>query len=691
MKLTTCITQLNRVGEALEKRLKRLGINTVRDLLMYFPFRYEDFSTIANISEVEDGQQVTIKGRIMLIQAKRSPRRRTFMTEAVIADDTGQLKIIWFGQPYIAKTMKVGEEYYFSGKITLDMFGLQLKSPSYEKVKKDGTTTHTARIVPMYPLTSGITHKQMRFLLDQVIHLTKEFEDWIPEDIQKKVNIIPLADAVRYIHFPDTNEQLKQAEIRLKFDELFLLQLRAEMVRQALRRSKAEKITFQEKETKEFVSSLSFELTKDQKVSAWEIIQDMGREDPMNRLLEGDVGSGKTVVSALVALNAILNHKQVVVMAPTEILARQHFASFSALLQKQNILIALLVQSGVEMFGNEIQEKTKAGRKREVLESIKKGNSPFVIGTHALLSEGVEFHDLGLVIVDEQHRFGVDQRKRLKEKSGNTETTPHFLSMTATPIPRSFALALYGDLDISIIKTMPKGRKPIDTKLIEPHKRESAYDFIRSQVKSGRQVFVICPLIEENKENEKKSVMSEYKMLAEKIFPDLCVGYLHGKMKPKEKDDSMNAFAQGEIDILVSTSVVEVGVNVPNASVMMIEGAERFGLAQLHQFRGRVGRSVYQSYCFLLTESESEKAQKRLEKFASTVDGFALAEYDLETRGPGEVYGTTQSGLMNLRLASLKDTEIIKKAREIARDIDFSHYHSLKEKVKEWESGIHLE
>ncbi|MFH0857158.1 MAG: ATP-dependent DNA helicase RecG, partial [Candidatus Magasanikbacteria bacterium] len=556
MKLTTSIKQLNRVGEALEKRLRRLGINTVRDLLMYFPFRYEDFSVIAHVSEVEDGQQVTIKGRVMLIQAKRSPRRRTFMTEAIIADDTGQLKVIWFGQPYIAKTMKVGEEYYFSGKITVDMFGIQLKSPGYEKVKKDGTTTHTARIVPLYPLTSGITHKQMRFLLDQVIDLAKEFEDWIPEDIQKKADIIPLAEAIRYIHFPDSNLQLKQAETRLKFDELFLLQLRAEMVRQALRRSKAEKISFREKETKEFVSSLSFELTKDQKVSAWEILQDMEKEEPMNRLLEGDVGSGKTVVAALVALNAILNHKQVVVMAPTEILARQHFASFSALLQKQNIPIALLVQSGVDMFGKEIQEKTKIGRKREVLESIKTGDSQFIVGTHALLSEGVEFHDLGLVIVDEQHRFGVDQRKRLKEKSGNKETTPHFLSMTATPIPRSFALALYGDLDISLIKTMPKGRKPIDTKLIEPHKRESAYDFIRSQVKEGRQVFVICPLIEENKENEKKSVMSEYTMLAEKIFPDLRVGYLHGKMKPKEKDDSMNAFVQGEIDILVSTSVV---------------------------------------------------------------------------------------------------------------------------------------
>ncbi|MBU0596975.1 ATP-dependent DNA helicase RecG, partial [Patescibacteria group bacterium] len=495
-------------------------------------------------------------------------------------------------------------------------------------------------------------------------------------------------------------EELKQAESRIKFGELFVLQLRAEMIRQSIKNYSAPKIKFKESETKDFVKSLSFELTKDQKISAWEILQDMENGEPMNRLVEGDVGSGKTVVAGIAAYNVILNGLQTVIMAPTEILAKQHFETLTKLFG-DSVSIALFTRAQYSIFNIQYSSDTKTGQKKELLNKIKNGEAKIVVGTHALLTQDVRFKNLGLVVVDEQHRFGVDQRKTIREKSGDKNTVPHFLSMTATPIPRSFALTLYGDLDLSIIKTMPIGRKAIMTRVVEPRNRSKAYEFIRAQVKQGRQVFVICPLIEEKVEGgsrpartgvqEKKSVMQEYEKLSKKIFPDLNIGFLHGKMKSCEKDKAMEQFSNGTINILVSTSVVEVGVDIPNASVMMIEGAERFGLAQLHQFRGRVGRSEHQSYCFLFTDSDTDKVKKRLEFFEKNNDGFKVAEYDLEMRGPGEVYGVTQSGMMNFRLASMKDYDLIKLARKMARDIDFEKYPELKDRVKEWEGAVHLE
>ncbi|MFH1286417.1 MAG: ATP-dependent DNA helicase RecG [Candidatus Magasanikbacteria bacterium] len=708
MRLETKVSKLNRVGGILEKKLARLGMKTVKDLLFYYPFRYEDFSHIAQIKDLQDGQQVTICGKIELISNKRSPRKRTMITEAVVADNSEQVRVVWFGQPFITKTLKVGDEVFFSGKVKQDMFGVQMVSPSYEKVKKE--TAHTARIVPMYPLTAGITQKQIRFLMSQAACAAVEVEDWLPEDILEKADLVPLSDAIRGIHFPEDATDLKQSEKRLKFDELFILQLRGEMIRQSLKRSEAPELTFKEKEIKEFVNSLPFTLTKDQKVSSWQILQDLEKSEPMNRLLEGDVGSGKTVVAAIALLNCALNGKQAVIMAPTEILAKQHYESLVALLGEK-VSIGLLTRSEFSIFNFQFYEKSKAGKKREVLGSIARGEVDIVIGTHALLSENVEFKDLGLVIIDEQHRFGVEQRKTIKEKSGDPDTIPHFLSMTATPIPRSFALTLYGDLDISIIREMPKGRKPVQTRVVDPHSRNKAYDFIRKQVKEGRQVFVICPLIQEkeNKEtnskdtnnfqfpisnfqgNEKKTVLVEYEKLSKHIFSDLRVGFIHGKLKSKEKDETMKKFADGKTDILVSTSVVEVGVNIPNASVMMIEGAESFGLAQLHQFRGRVGRSDHQSYCFLFTDSDSQKVKDRLDFFEKTTDGFTVAEYDLEMRGPGEVYGKSQSGMMNLKFATMKDHGLIRESRRLAKEIDFDAYPSLQTKVKEWEESVHLE
>ncbi|PLX28462.1 DNA helicase RecG [Candidatus Parcubacteria bacterium] len=691
MKLYTKVSQLNRVGGVLERNLKRLQIRTVEDLLYYYPFRYEDYSKIIDIKDLVEGQEVTVRGKIEVIASKRSPRKRVVVTEAVVADSTDQLRIVWFGQPFIAKTLKVGDEVFFSGKTKTDMFGMQMVSPSYEKISKHGDTVHTARIVPMYPLTSGITQKQLRFLMTQAVRATEQIVDWLPEDIRDRVDVMNLSEAIKAIHFPESEEEFQHAERRLKFDELFVLQLRAEMIRQSIKSSRAPKLEFKEKEIKQFVETFPFELTKDQKVSAWEIFQDMETSEPMNRLLEGDVGSGKTVVAAMGLYSAVLNKHQGAIMAPTEILAKQHFETLKKVFG-ENLRIGILTRTECTILNFEFKSTSKAAQKREMLEHISKGDVDIMVGTHALLTHDVEFKNLGLVIVDEQHRFGVDQRKTIREKSGDTDTVPHFLSMTATPIPRSFALTLYGDLDLSIIKHMPQGRKPVQTRLVDPHNRNKAYTFIKDQVKKGRQVFVVCPLIEEkDTSTEKKSVMAEYEKLSKQIFPDLTISYLHGKMLSKEKDTVMQKFSDGEIDILVSTSVVEVGVDIPNASVMMIEGAERFGLAQLHQFRGRVGRSSHQSYCFLFTDSTTDKSKKRLKLFESTTDGFKLAEHDLELRGPGEVYGMAQSGMMHLRLATLSDKELIKLAREVSRGIDFEKYPDLYDKVGEWEDKVHLE
>ncbi len=695
--LKTPISKLHRVGKALETRLALLGIYTLEDLLFYYPFRYEDYSQVVPIEELEEGTHVTVRVKIEQIATKRSPRKHMLLTEAVVSDESSRMHVVWFNQPFIGKILKAGETIYLSGIVKHDMLGVTMQSPSYEKVSEN--TSNTARIVPIYSVTNGITQKQMRFLLTQVLPFAKDIQDWIPEDILQKANLEALEQSLLAIHFPSSTEDLKKAEYRLKFDELFILQLRSEMIRQELKIFKAPKLVFQEASIKEFVAALPFELTKDQKIAAWEILQDLERVEPMNRLLEGDVGSGKTVVAAMAMYNAILNGHQAVIMAPTEILASQHYETLQKIFEKYDVKIALLSRTQFQVLNYAFTTKAKKSQKEEVIEKIKDGTVQIIIGTHALLSENVKFKKLGLVVVDEQHRFGVEQRKTIRDKSGQKNITPHFLSMTATPIPRSFALTLYGDLDLSIIKTKPSGRKPILTRLVEPKNRQKAYDFIRAQVAQGRQVFVICPLITESTKDEKqiesldekKTVLKEYEKLSQEIFPKFRVDFLHGKLKGNEKDEKMKKFAAGETDILVSTSVVEVGVNIPNASVMMIEDAELFGLAQLHQFRGRVGRSTHQSYCFLLTDSSSQSAMDRLRFFEKTLDGFELSEYDLQTRGPGEVYGTSQSGMMNLRLASLQDSDIIRLARDLARGIDFKNYPTLKEKLRDWEKKVHLE
>lgn len=690
MTLTTPVSELQSVGTTTAKRLSYLGITTAGDLLHHYPFRYDDFSTTKQIRELTDGEEVTLKATVSLVNNKRSNRKRMMITEVVVQDESAQMKLTWFRQPYIAKQLKVGEEYYFSGKVKDSMFGYQMTNPTFERISDD--TTHTARIVPVYPTTAGLNQKQLRYFVSQVLDLADTVEEWVPEEFLDQADVVSLPEALRGVHYPDTTEHLHASLRRMKFDELLMHQLRAEKIRQAVTSAAAVPVPFDEAVTKQFVAALPFELTKDQKVAAWQILQDLEKQAPMNRLLEGDVGSGKTVVAGLVANQVVRSGSQAALMAPTAILAEQHFASFIELFPT-DIVVALKTSDSVKLHNHEFTETTKAGQKREFLSLLKDGKIDIAIGTHALITPDVFFQHLALAIVDEQHRFGVNQRRLLKDQSGDTDTAPHFLSMTATPIPRSYALALYGELDVSIIKSMPAGRKPVNTKRIQEHERPSAYEFIRDEIKKGRQAFVICPMIEADGEasDEKKTVMAEYEKLSETIFPDLRVQYVHGKLKAAEKDAIMAQFAARECDILVSTSVVEVGVNIPNATVMMIEGAERFGLAQLHQFRGRVGRSSHQSYCFLFTDSLSHAVSERLDFFCSTTDGFKVAEYDLEIRGPGEVYGKSQSGQIQFQFASLADTELIAIAQQCVRGIDFEAYPQLTSELATWEEHVHLE
>lgn len=683
--LATPVSDLPRIGKVLTKRLHKLGLTRVLDLLFYFPFRYEDFSVITPIVKIQPKMETTICGTIDLIANKRAFRRRMYITECLITDATGSAKAVWFNQPFITKLLKQGDHVYLSGKIEQTKYGLQLSNPSYEKVKKE--QTHTARIVPIYSLTENLTEKQIRYLIKLVLPLSKSVPEWLPTQLMKQYKLIQLSTALHEVHFPTNKSLLAQARRRLKFDELFLVQLKTQLIRHQLSTEQAPKIHFNEGLTKQFVNALPFTLTPSQKRAAWEILRSLSNSHPMNRLLEGDVGAGKTVVAALIALNVATNGYQTAVMAPTEILAHQHYKTLHNIFKQSKVQTALITSSAKQYGARKTTQK-------KLLEHIKKGTAQVVIGTHALIQDRVLFNKLGLVIIDEQHRFGVDQRKTLKSKTDNY--SPHLLSMTATPIPRSLALTLYGDLDLSVINELPKGRKKVLTRIVPPEKREDAYNFIRTEAQKGRQVFVICPLIEESDKLGVRAATAEYNILKNEVFPDLSVGLVHGKLKPPEKEAAMKAFAQNKTSILVATAVVEVGVDIPNASVMMIEGAERFGLAQLHQFRGRVGRAEHQSYCLVFTESDSDKTLERLKALVTAKDGFELAEKDLEFRGPGEIYGLRQSGFPELKIAKLNDTELIKQTREAAEQLfvesgTLDTYPLVQKRLKRFAATVHLE
>ncbi len=731
--LNTDITKINRVGESTAKKLKKIGVETVRDLLFYFPFRYDDFTRVTPIAELKPGASANVVGQIELIQNKRSPRRRMNITEALVSDKTESLKVIWFNQPYIGKNLRVGDFVSLAGKVEDDYGSLAMISPVYERITRLNPplsggrllAVHTQGLVPNYHLTANLTQKQLRFLIKQVIVLANQVTDWLPWEIKQSTEHLGLSEAIKKIHFPKTNFEIKKARERLAFDELFLIQLQSQLVKKSLSISRGPVIKFYEAETKKFVDSLLFKLTDGQRQAAWEILKDLAKARPMSRLLEGDVGSGKTLVAIIAMLNVALNNRQAALMVPTEILARQHYDTVSRLLKNFNIKVGLVTRSQKEISlpcqqagksqipmtkqipnPNDQTNKLSADK---IMEQV-----DLIIGTHALIQEDIEFRDLALAIIDEQHRFGVEQRKSLMEKiaSPDKNDLPHLLSMTATPIPRSLALALYGDLELSVIKEMPKDRKKIITQVVSEAKRAVAYAFIREQVSRGRQVFVICPLIDLSDKLGVKSVEEEYKKLSKIIFPDLKIGKLHGRLKPADKEKIMRQFLENKISILVSTSVVEVGVDVPNASIMMIEGADRFGLAQIHQFRGRVGRSRHQSYCFLFTSfnqtgpadenlaalapAETANTIRRLEALVNNHDGFALAKLDLKFRGPGEVYGIEQKGFPEFKMASLFDYALMKEARDqaikiVELDPSLERWPDLKNKLGEWEKKVHLE
>lgn len=705
MNLDDPVEKLPGAGGALyAKKFHQLGIKTIRNLLWHFPHRYEDFSDVVFIRDVELNKNLTIRGTIQKISNIRAYRKKINITECFVEDETGSIKAVWFNQPFLLNTLKPGRIVNLSGKLSLREKEYYLSNPAYEIIGREGKegkfeTNHTGRLVPMYPETRGLTSRRLRYLIRKILFLAEKISEYLPEKIRNNQRLLPLADAIRHIHFPRSRETAEKAKKRLAFDELFLMQLlflRAKMKR---KQERANAIPLALEVMQEFVKSLPFSLTQAQKRAAWQIIQDIAKPRPMNRLLEGDVGSGKTVVAAMACLSAAANGFQTAFLAPTEILAQQHYEKISRLLKPFNANVALLTGS------------VSTSRAKKILAQVNAGTIQILIGTHSLLQERVTFNKLALAVIDEQHRFGVEQRASLLK-----EGTPHFLSMTATPIPRTLALALYGDLDISVLDEMPKGRQKIVTKIVSPAKREAAYQFIRKQIKSGRQTFVICPRIESNtlislprdlaKPNktfqqrlltaEVKTVKEEYKKLSEQIFPDLKVGMLHGKLKPKEKERVMKQFNAGIVDILVSTSVVEVGVDVPNASVMMIEGAELFGLAQLHQFRGRVGRADHQSYCLLFTDSSDKAAHKRLQALSACEDGFALAEKDLALRGPGDFYGSRQWGLPDFVMASLADLPLIQAARTEAADLlredpRLNSCPLLKEKLSAFKEKIHFE
>lgn len=697
--LKTPIEKLPFIGPAFVRKLHRVGIETAGDLLFYFPFRYDDFSEMKKISEASLGEVVSVRGKILDIQNIRTWKKKMNLTEALIEDDSGAIKAVWFNQPFLVRNLSAGANVSLSGKVVYAQEGLQLSNPSYELLGS-GQSLHTARLVPVYHETEGLSSKWLRAHIKPILKLSNEVEEFLPPEILKSQKLRGLSEAIDQIHFPDNMEKSQEAKRRLAFDELFLVQLYMMSQKKKWQENSAARINFNkelEKEVKNFVDSLPFKLTNAQKISSWKIIKDLGKNKPMNRLLEGDVGSGKTLVALISALAVIKSGYQTAFMAPTEILARQHFEEAKRRFKDIDLKIALLTGSEGKVYDC---KETKEINKNNILEKIKNGEINFIIGTHSLIQEKVVFKNLAFSIVDEQHRFGIDQRARLQKEiisiKDGLKTVPHLLSMTATPIPRTLALTVYGDLDLSILDEMPIGRQKIITKLVAPANRDLAYKFIRDQTKKGRQAFVICPLIEESDFLEVKSATEEYERLSKKIYPDLKIGLLHGRMKPKEKEEAMKKFSSGEVHILVSTSVVEVGIDIPNASVMLIEGSDRFGLAQLHQFRGRVGRGKYQSFCFLFTDSTSSTTHRRLSALVKSDNGFELAEKDLQIRGPGELVGIRQSGLPDLAMASLSDAELIKNAREeaekiISADHKLSKYPKLADKLKRFTKKVHFE
>lgn len=721
VRLETELRYVKGIGPAFATRLEKLGLKTVRDLLWHFPSRYEDFSTISNIADLIPGEAATIQGVIHEIKILRSFRKKMFIIQATVVDNTGSIRVTWFNQKFLVAMLKKGMVINLAGKVSDGKNGISFSHPSYEIVgfseneeqfmedaaeyrEEIDSFKHTGRLVPVYPETRGVTSKGLRFLIKPILDEMEHLPETLPQDMLARAGVAEINEALHKIHFPETMDDVLFARRRFAFEDIFYLQLVNMLERSRLAKENAHACWIDQKWLKELLERLPFELTEGQRRTVDEIVLDLAKPHPMNRLLQGDVGSGKTIVAIMAAIIAAENGLQASFMAPTEILANQHYQTFKKIFGNYEKGVALLTASGAKVFyGDGLESEAK---KPDVIKKLAKGEIKIAIGTHALIQKGVTFANLALVVIDEQHRFGVRQRQALAgQKKGDGEYLPHFLSMSATPIPRTLSLTLFGDLDISIIGELPKGRKEIITKIVPPASRTDAYAFIRGQVKKGRQVFVICPRIEKSEDEEvqknwfavdTKTVKEEYEKLSKKIFPDMRVAMLHGKLKAAEKDAIMQAMKRGDIDVLVATSVIEVGVDVPNATIMMIEGSERFGLSQLYQFKGRVGRGEHQSFCLLFTDSSSQQTKERLEALVSAKNGFELAEKDLQLRGPGEFMGQSQTGLPDLAMRSLQDLKLVKSAREAAegilsKDPDLAQHPQLKGVVSRFHDKVHLE
>ena len=668
------VDRLKGVDTKLTARLKRLEVETIRDLLYLFPRRHEDYSSAKKISELTPGEECTVVATVWEArEVAKGPRGGRRDTEAVLSDDSGNMRAIWFGQKYLARTLKPGSQIAISGKPSIFRGQLVFENPEHEMLDATGTGVHTGRLVPIYPLTEGLTRRNMRRLTWQAVqNWLGGLEDALPEDILGRTKLMPLLDAVYQAHYPKERETWELARRRLAFDELFTLQL-AVLARRRMQHDnvKGVEVIAPANIIDGFYQTLPFPLTKAQTRCIQEIESDLRRgTPPMSRLLQGEVGSGKTVVALSALLTVASAGYQGAMMVPTEILAEQHFLSIGNLLsglarpvQEPHLLTVYLEHMDRPISIGLLTGSSRAPVKRELTKIAADGTLDILIGTQALIQEGISLPKLALAVADEQHRFGVMQRSALQERG---QENPHTLIMSATPIPRTLSLTLFGDLDISTIDEMPAGRQQVATKWLEPDQRSTAYGFIRKQVEEGRQAFVVCPLVDESETIESKAAAEEYQRLSEDVFPDLSLGLLHGRMPSKEKEKVMRQFRDGELDILVSTPVVEVGIDVANATVMMIDGADRFGLAQLHQFRGRVGRGEHKSYCILMSDSASETAKERLSALARIHDGFQLAEVDLELRGPGDFFGTRQSGLPSLKMAHITDRELLELARNEA-------------------------
>ena len=636
------------VGPTRVLLLNKLGIFTLKDLITYYPRTYEDRSKPKFICECEDGEEVLIEAVICNNMTNVRLKGKT-MQRVIVRDETGSATITWFNQTYLKGKFKVGEKYKFFGRVTKKGGKVMFNSPVFDIEEK---TQNTGRIIPIYPLTYNLSQNNIRKIMEAaIIETYGNLEETLPQYLLDEYKLENINDATKHIHFPDEFEDFNIARNRLVFEELLSVQLALlELKNSYMNEEKGIKFN-KDAKMSDVINTLPFNLTKAQLRVLEEIDKNMESEKSMNRLLQGDVGSGKTVVAMCAAYKAVKSGYQAAIMAPTAILATQHLENFKKILEKLDIRCELLV-SGI----------TKK-KKEDILERLKNGEIDILIGTHAIIEENVIFKNLGLVVTDEQHRFGVKQRTKIAEKGHN----PDVLVMTATPIPRTLALILYGDLDISIIDELPPNRKQIETYAVGKNMSDRVNSFIKKQIDEGRQAYIVCPLVEENEDMDLKSVEKLYETYSKEIFPQYKVAYIHGKMRPRDKDSIMERFKNKEIDILISTTVIEVGVDVPNSNIMVIENAERFGLAALHQLRGRVGRGKYQSYCILKFESKSENVRKRMKVMCETNDGFVISEKDLELRGAGDFFGTMQHGLPEFKIANLfEDIETLKMVQSVA-------------------------